>query len=380
MLRKTDDNLLTAATHGLRIRGLYKQFGHTLVLKGIDLDVDKGELITVLGPSGSGKTTLLRLICGFERADAGRIELANQLVACEHGLHMPSEKRGIGYVAQEGALFPHLSVQENLLFGLSRDIRKGRRQDKARRVGALLELVGLPSTYAERKPSALSGGEQQRVALARALAPDPAVVLLDEPFSALDAGLRAGLRDAIASSLKRVHTTALLVTHDQDEALSIGERVAVMQQGRLVQVDSPQALYRFPINPDIARFVGEAALVPGIAHGDMVDCRFGQLPMMAALPDAQVTLSGPVDVMIRPEQFRLCKPRADDAPTSACVEQLMYYGHDARLTLRMHDGQQFMAAVPGIDLPSLGDRVGFDIVGKVIAYPRHDGAEDSRLD
>jgi iron(III) transport system ATP-binding protein len=380
MLRTTEDRPLAAATRGLRIRDLWKRFGRTDVLKGIDLDVDKGELITVLGPSGSGKTTLLRLLCGFERADGGRIELGNRLVSDGGARHLPPEKRGIGYVAQEGALFPHLSVQENLLFGLPRQFRKTRRQEKARRAATLLELVGLPSAYAARKPAALSGGEQQRVALARALAPNPAIVLLDEPFSALDAGLRAGLRDTIATSLKRVNTTALLVTHDQDEALSTGDRVAVLQNGRLAQVASPQALYRFPANRDIARFVGDAVLLPGTAHNGMVECIFGRLPLAPETREDANALEGDVDVMIRPEQFQLTEPTAHpcNATGRARVEQLIFYGHDARLTLRMGNGQQLMASVPGVGLPGTGEEVGFRIVGNVVAYPRRQPHDKSR--
>ncbi|MGH8272791.1 MAG: ABC transporter ATP-binding protein [Gammaproteobacteria bacterium] len=374
MLRKTDDRLLAEATLGLRIRGLRKRFRHTPVLDGLELEVDKGELITVLGPSGSGKTTLLRLLCGFERADGGSIELGARMVAQERKLHLPPEKRGIGYVAQEGALFPHLSVQENILFGLPRRLRKARRPEKARHVGELLDVVGLPAHYAARKPAALSGGEQQRVALARALAPDPAIVLLDEPFSALDAGLRADLRAAIATSLKRVHATALLVTHDQDEALSMGDRVAVLQNGRFAQVASPQALYRFPANREIAHFVGDAVLVPGSVKAGMAECCFGLLPLA---PEAGVgsAITGPVDVMLRPEQFRLCTPslRPDQDNTIrqiAHVEQLTFYGHDAQLALRLRDGQQFMATAPGIELPSPGQQVKFQIIGNVVAYPR----------
>ncbi len=204
----------------IRIEGLSKAFGERSVLRGVDLDVSSGRLVAILGASGSGKTTLLRLLCGFERADDGRIALNRQLV-CAPGLHVPPERRRIGYVAQEGALFPHLSVAQNILFGLPRPARRSRDGGRAE---ALLELVGLPASYGNRPPHELSGGEQQRVALARALAPDPQLVLLDEPFSSLDAALRIGTRQAVAAALEAAGTTALLVTHDQSEALSMGHR------------------------------------------------------------------------------------------------------------------------------------------------------------
>jgi iron(III) transport system ATP-binding protein len=373
MLRKTDSDLLARTTPELRIGGLRKRFGAMPVLDGIDLDVTKGELITVLGPSGSGKTTLLRLLCGFERADRGSIELAGRPVARGRKLHTPPERRGIGYVAQEGALFPHLSVRENLLFGLPRRIRKGRREEKARRVGDLLDLVGLPAHYAGREPQGLSGGEQQRVALARALAPDPAIILLDEPFSALDAGLRAGLRAAIAISLKRAGATALLVTHDQDEALSMSDRVAVLQNGRFAQVASPPSLYRYPANRKIARFVGDAVFAPGSARDGIAECCFGRLPIVPASRGRAGEMTGPVDVMVRPEQFRLCGPvdGADSAaPRTARVERLTFYGHDAQVVLRLDDGRPFTATAPGYDLPEPGQEVGFQVVGSTVAYPR----------
>lgn len=375
MLRKTDERLLAGAERGLSIRGLGKSFHRAPVLNGIDLDVRKGELITVLGPSGSGKTTLLRLLCGFERADEGCIEFGNRKVAHGRTMHLAPEKRGIGYVAQEGALFPHLSVQENLLFGLPRRIRRAGARQKGQRVGELLELVDLPARYANRKPAALSGGEQQRLALARALAPGPAIVLLDEPFSALDAGLRAGLRATITAILKRAKVTALLVTHDQDEALSMGDRVAVLQNGRFAQVDTPQVLYRFPANRAIARFVGDAVLVPATAAAGMAECCFGRLPIA---PEAGNKLEGTVDIMIRPEQFRLYSLPGDELQVNgavrgtACVEHLQFHGHDAQIGLRMNDGQQFMAKALGFEIPALGENVHFQTMGSVVAYPRHE--------
>jgi iron(III) transport system ATP-binding protein len=360
---------------GLRLRALAKSFGRRRVLDALDLDVAEGDLVTVLGASGSGKTTLLRLLCGFERADGGSIELAGRVVAHDRRLHVSPEKRGIGYVAQEGALFPHLSVEKNIVFGLPRRLRKFHRAAHAarnRRVRELLDLLDLPAHYARRMPAQLSGGEQQRVALARALAPDPAVVLLDEPFSALDAGLRADTREAVAASLRRIGATAILVTHDQDEALSIGDRVAVLQNGRIAQADSAQALYRFPVNRDVARFVGDAVLVTGTLLGECVDCCFGRLPLAPETGRGIPAGEAEVEVMIRPEQFRLKGAGVADAARArqARVEQLSFYGHDARITLRLEQGLEFSASVPGINLPAMGATVAFDIVGPVVVYPR----------
>lgn len=373
-----------ATAAGLRIRGLKKSFGPTRVLNGIDLDVAQGRLVTVLGASGSGKTTLLRVLCGFERADAGHIELGERCVARDGELHLAPEKRGVGYVAQEGALFPHLTVAENILFGLPRPLRNTARSANLERVLKLLELMDLPGHYARRMPAALSGGEQQRVALARALAPGPAIVLLDEPFSALDAGLRAETRAAVVASLKRVGATALLVTHDQDEALSMSDQVAVLQNGRLAQVADPQTLYRFPVNRDVACFVGEAVLVPGTITGDTVECCFGRLLLAPEIRNHLPTSTVPVDVMIRPEQFRLYVVEPDlkyaDGPAhTAQVEELSFYGHDARIALCLECGVRFSASVPGINLPARGNQVRFRVIGPVIVYPRETGPVNTGL-
>lgn len=370
-----------AATEGLRVRGLHKAYDRTPVLDGIDLDVEPGELVTVLGASGAGKTTLLRVLCGFERADAGAIELGGRQVVQGRALNVPPERRGIGYVAQEGALFPHLSVAENILFGLPRRLRKPTRAAARERVQRLLELMDLPQHYATRMPSMLSGGEQQRVALARALAPGPAVVLLDEPFSALDAGLRVETRTAVLASLKRVGATALLVTHDQDEALSMSDRVAVLLKGRLAQVADPQMLYRFPLDAEVARFVGAAIILPGTLDGDSVACRLGTLRVASAIRARLPPGARTVAVMIRPEQIHIDAraPAAmplDPAARIARVEGLTFYGHDAELALRLAPDLPFTASVPGIDLPTVGSEVGFHVIGPVVVYPRTAGHND----
>ena len=348
----------------VEIRGLRKTFGNTPVLRGVDLSVVSGSLVAILGPSGSGKTTLLRLLCGFEHSDAGTIQINGQRVNGP-GVCVPSEKRHIGYVPQEGALFPHLSVAENIVFGLSRPLRKARH-----RVAELLELVGLPGDFANRSPHSLSGGQQQRVALARALAPAPALVLLDEPFSSLDAALRVETRQAVAQALSAAGATALLVTHDQSEALSMGSQVAVLWKGELMQVACPEQLYRMPVSPELARFVGDAMLLPGIADGANVACALGSLRLMAAMP------KGPVQVLLRPEQIRLSAVTDDlEAGVFSArgrVLKVDYYGHDACVHLHLlaeaAPSTVLIARLPGHLCPRPGHEVAISVEGEVYAY------------
>ncbi len=313
--------------------GLSKAFGAAPILRALSLSVEPRQLVAILGASGSGKTTLLRLICGFDCADAGSIAIGGTQV-CGPGLHLCPEQRHVGYVAQEGALFPHLAVADNITFGLSWRQRRARH-----RVAELLAMVGLPTSYATRLPHQLSGGEQQRVALARALAPSPPLVLLDEPFSSLDAALRAETRQAIGLALAVSGATALLVTHDQAEALSMGHKVAVLRDGALVQVADPETLYRQPVDLVLARFLGDAAVLPGSAAGGHVSCLLGNLPLVA--PCSQ----GRAEVMIRPEQIRLSSP---DTGLPAKVEAVKYYGRDCMVTL----------AVAGYGEPLDGPRAG----------------------
>ena len=333
----------------LRVGGLCKAFGAP-VLTGVSFGVPAGQIVAILGASGSGKTTLLRLICGFERADAGTIALAGRMVAGP-GVHVPTERRRVGYVAQEGALFPHLSVAGNVLFGLPRRDRSDRR-----RAAGLLEQVGLPASYADRGPHQLSGGEQQRVALARALAPSPRLVLLDEPFSALDAALRVETRLAVAASLAAAGATAVLVTHDQAEALSLGQRVGVLRRGTMVQMDTPEMLYRNPVDLELARFVGDAVVLRGEASGGRVACCFGALAL-------RVPATGPVDVLIRPEQLRLGR-----GSLLARVEAVLFHGPDASVTVRLADGTAMTARVPGHAVPVVGCETPIEVDGPALAF------------
>lgn len=346
----------------LKITGLSKTFDGQPVLRDVDLLVAGGSLMAILGPSGSGKTTLLRLLCGFERAEAGTIRIGERTVSAP-GLHVPPEQRHIGYVPQEGALFPHLSVADNIVFGMPRAQRRARQ-----RVDELLETVGLPTAYAARPPQHLSGGEQQRVALARALALSPSVVLLDEPFSALDAALRSETRQAVAHALKAAGATAVLVTHDQGEALSMGDRVAVLWQGKLAQVATPQTLYRAPATRELACFVGEAVLLESIVVGQEAVCTLGHLPL--ASPTAQ----GPADVLVRPEQIRLMTAQHRTGAVEARVENVTFLGADANVQLVLPaSGEHIVARVDGQALPTPGARVWVWVDGPVIAYPRQAG-------
>ena len=343
----------------LSIEGVSKTFGRKAVLRKVDLTIGSGRFAAILGASGSGKTTLLRLIAGFERAESGTIRVADRLVEGS-GLHVPPERRAIGYVAQEGALFPHLSVADNITFGLPRRDRAGRR-----RVAELLEMVGLPEHFAGRPPHQLSGGEQQRVALARALAPNPRLVLLDEPFSALDTALRADTRAAVARALASAGATAVLVTHDQPEALSMGDPVAVLRDGALIQVASPRTLYGQPADAELARFVGEAVLLPGVAEQGRVTCRMGRLPLAPGAPE------GEVDVLIRPEQIRLTSD-LDEPAVAATVRSVTFFGHDASVALVLADPPRLdvTARMAGFRAPLPAERVRAVVEGAVVTYAR----------
>jgi len=284
------------AAHSVEVAGIRKAFGQRTVLDGVALEAEAGSLTAILGASGSGKTTLLRLVAGFDRADSGTIKLGDRIVESGRAF-VPPERRGIGYVPQDGALFPHLSVGGNVAFGL----RNGRGGGRDRRVEELLALVGLAG-FEKRVPHQLSGGERQRVALARALASDPSLVLLDEPFSSLDVELRTAMRREVVEVLRRTGVTAILVTHDQDEALSIADRVAVLQHGTIVQCDEPSVLYTRPVNGEVARFVG---------HGNLLLGRLEKGVVRSVLGDIAVELGAPapepcaVGVLVRPEQIDL---------------------------------------------------------------------------
>lgn len=326
------------------------------MLTGVDLLVPEGTLTAILGSSGSGKTTLLRSVMGFVAPDSGVVSVGDRVVADGSRINVAPDKRAIGYVAQEGALFPHLTVGANVGFGLPRSERQTRRIKEA------LDLVGLDQGYAERRPQELSGGEQRRVALARALAPRPAAVLLDEPFSGLDAALRAETRAAVLGALAATGATAVLVTHDQAEALSTGREVAVLRDGRLVQTAAPAVLYRQPVDLDVARFVGEAVVLAGEAHGGSVTCVLGTLAVRGE------EKHGPVHVMIRPEQIKL--DASGDGRVAARVVAQSFYGAETELHLELLDG----AATPIVARTfddggvQIGEQRSVDVKGPVTVY------------
>jgi iron(III) transport system ATP-binding protein len=345
----------------LEITDLHKAFGRSAVLTGVDLTVPTGSLTAILGASGAGKTTLLRLIAGFERGDRGTISLGGLAVDTAGSTWVPSEKRRIGYVPQEGSLFPHLTVGKNIGFGLPRAARGGRRVDE------LLELIGMQGLDG-RYPHQLSGGQQQRVALARALATGPQLVLLDEPFSSLDPSLRADVRSDVKRLLRTAGATALLVTHDQDEALSLADRVAVIRGGRVCQIDTPRGLYDAPADTDVAGFVGEANLFPGVFLDGSVRTVLGDLAVHCR---AGIRRTGAdAVVLIRPEQIKLC-PAAPAAVSAGRILDLEYHGHDSvvRVASTGTDGPRVILARISGQVPyEVGCQVAVSVQGPVLAW------------
>ena len=346
----------------LVVRGVEKSFGPQRVLRGVDLVVPHGSFTAILGASGSGKTTLLRIVAGFERPDAGEVRLGNEVVDDAGHRFVASEHRRIGYVPQEGALFPHLSVGRNVGFGLPRTANRKARVDD------LLELVGL-SGYRRRYPHQLSGGQQQRVALARALAIEPEIVLLDEPFSSLDAALRASVRNDVLGVLQRAGTTSILVTHDQDEALSMADQVAVLRTGVIAQLDTPAGLYGAPGDAELARFLGESNLLEGEVRAGVATTSLGRLAVGSWGGEPG---GGRARVLVRPEQIELGEPTG---AMDATVISYEYYGHDAvvRVRTQLEELPELVVRVTGGSPLEPGRRVGLVVRGLVVAWPL-DGA------
>jgi iron(III) transport system ATP-binding protein len=333
------------------IEHLSKSYNQVLAVDDLSLQIDAGQFMALLGPSGCGKTTTLRLMAGFETPDQGSIKLNGTQVSGPNVFVAP-EKRNIGMVFQSYALFPHLSVAKNIAYGLSKaDVR-------AKRVQEVLDLVHL-SGLEERMPHELSGGQQQRIALARALAPHPDLILLDEPFSNLDAGLRASVRAEVRSILRSANATALFVTHDQEEALSMAGIIAVMMDGKLAQVAPPHILYQRPANRAVATFMGEANFLPGTVVDDVVSFEFGRLPIHGQA-------AGSVEVMLRPEEVQLTLNEAGPAT----ITEREYYGHDQLITCIVDSGTLLRSRFVGLNTAyTPGKRVSISLPEQVVVFP-----------
>ncbi|WP_431806743.1 ABC transporter ATP-binding protein [Microbacterium paraoxydans] len=356
-LPRTKDNLLLArAGEGTRVQlqNIVKRYGSTTVLHGVDLDIAPGEFVSLLGPSGCGKTTLLRVLAGLEGAEGGAVLLGGADVS-----RVPTNKRDIGMVFQSYSLFPHLRVADNTAFGLRR--RGVGKAEAGRRSLDALALVGL-AELADRFPHQLSGGQQQRVALARALVTEPRVLLLDEPLSALDAKVRVQLRDEIRRIQLRLGITTVFVTHDQEEALAVSDRVAVMNSGRIEQIGTPEELYTAPSTAGVAAFVGLSSVVSGVADGDHVMVWGQRLPL-------QSPADGPVDVYLRPENVHFASEA--DGATDALVEESTFLGSMRRTLVRTESGELVRVQhAPGVR-PAYGDRVRIAVAPEpVVVHPR----------
>ncbi|MGV4793946.1 ATP-binding cassette domain-containing protein [Rhizobium sp. F40D2] len=340
----------------LTIENISKRYGPVQALKDISLEVQASSRTAVVGPSGSGKTTLLRIIAGFEQPDAGRVTLNDEVLA-DGPATVPAHKRGIGIVSQDGALFPHLSVAENIGFGFER-----RAVDREKRIVELLDMVELDRGMLARRPHQLSGGQQQRVALARALGRKPRLMLLDEPFSALDTGLRENMRKAVARVLKAAGITTILVTHDQEEALTFADQVAVLREGQLIQAGSPQSLYLHPRDRETALFLGDAVLLPAIIRNGLADCALGSVAV-------EGTRQGKAEIMLRPEQIRVVADEGDRRYGGRVVE--VEFGGAVCTVAVSLDGvalPPILIKTSSVALPSRGDLVRLDIAGKAHVF------------
>ncbi len=335
----------------VRISGVSKSYGPVEAVRELNLELEPGRILALLGPSGCGKTTTLRLLAGFEHPEAGEIEIGGRTVA-GRSTFVPPEKRKVGMVFQDYALFPHLTVEQNVAYGLP---RSKKRNGRVAEVLTIAHLDGL----GDRMPHELSGGQQQRVALARALAPEPAVVLLDEPFSNLDATLRTRVRAEMRGILKQARATAIFVTHDQEEALSLADEVAVMLDGAVMQTAPPEKLYLHPANRAVAEFVGQANFIPGIAEAGRVRCTLGDIP-------AEGTDDGEVEVMLRPESLVLrALPEGE-----ATVVGREFYGHDQQVELRLDSGETLYSRLVGRHGFEPGERVSIGVWGPVVVFPK----------
>jgi iron(III) transport system ATP-binding protein len=334
----------------LKVERLVKRYGTMTAVDDIGFSLATGDILALLGASGCGKTTTLRLIAGLETPDDGDIWLGERRVSGAGEWIQPEDRR-VGMVFQDYALFPHLNVSSNIAFGL-----KHYRGDKNARVADMLRVVGL-SGLEKRMPHQLSGGQQQRVALARALAPQPSILLLDEPFSNLDAALRAQVRAEIRAILRQANVTSIFVTHDQEEALSLADKVAVMREGHILQFGTPHEIYNYPASRDVAQFVGEANFIPAQAHGMTAQSVLGQLDLIQSA-------QGRVDVLIRPEAVQI---GMGDVPARVLWSE--FYGHDQRVGVILDDGISLIIRTDAYQVHSSQDRVMVGVNRPVLAYP-----------
>ena len=331
----------------IRARSVTKSYGSEIVLSDFNLDVWNGSIVGILGISGSGKTTALRLLAGFDKPDSGIIEMRNRVISSEDTF-LPPEERNVGMVFQDYALFPHLNVEKNISFGLSRD------EIKIGRLEEVLSMCNL-ETYRNKFPQELSGGQQQRVSLARALAPKPEVVLLDEPFTSLDAHMARDLREEVISLLRQTETTALIVTHDQEEALSVCDVVSVLENGSVIQSATPQEIYLNPVSQTVANSVGD----PNILKGFSIDGR-----VETSLGTFVTAYNGALDVSIRPECIELLL----DSEGSYVVKECTFYGHDQVVSFQNSKGEVFRARSLPNTIYEVGDKVNINI-SEVTTFP-----------
>ena len=331
----------------IRARSVTKSYGSEIVLSDFNLDVWNGSIVGILGISGSGKTTALRLLAGFDKPDTGIIEMRNRVISSEDTF-LPPEERNVGMVFQDYALFPHLNVEKNISFGLSRDeIKSGRLEE-------VLSMCNLEA-YRNKFPQELSGGQQQRVSLARALAPKPEVILLDEPFTSLDAHMARDLREEVVSLLRQTETTAIIVTHDQEEALSVCDVVSVLENGSVIQSATPQEIYLNPVSQTVANSVGD----PNILKGFSVDGR-----VETSLGTFVTAYNGALDVSIRPECIELLL----DSEGSYVVKECTFYGHDQVISFQNSKGEVFRARSLPNTIYEAGDKVNINI-SEVTTFP-----------
>ena len=339
----------------LACRNITKRFGsEVLAVNDVSFSLGKGDLLGLLGPSGCGKTTLLRLVAGFERPEAGEVELAGQMI-CGDGAWVPPERRRVGVVFQDYALFPHLTVAENVTFGLKQLCRRGELAKKQINdlAGEAISLVGL-SEMVRRYPHELSGGQQQRVALARALAPRPPLILLDEPFSNLDVQVRLYLRQEVRDILKNIGASGIFVTHDQEEALAIADKVAVMNEGRLVQLDEPEEIYQNPASRFIAEFVTQANFIKAVKSGDRWETVLGRA---RGIP-------GEGDLMVAQEDLKVSADERGD-----CVVQgRQFLGRVYQYSLLMPSGQVLLVRTSASQRLAVGDRASVRLASERVRF------------